>query len=159
MRGALLIALVVALVGCGPSTAQVRVARSASYQAPPAALIDATVAALRAHRYVIAGIDPVAGTVQTEPIWFSAQGTRRSSGRVRAIDRDIRFAITARVEPRDGGTFAVALAAVAARAQSGMHELVPIDPQDADVPGWFGTRLDDVYVDIHQRLRARVAAP
>lgn len=53
----------------------------------------------------------------------------------------------------------MALAAVAARAQSGMHELVPIDPQDADVPGWFGTRLDDVYVDIHQRLRARVAAP
>ena len=159
MRGALLIALVVALVGCGPSTAQVRAARSARYQAPPDALIEATVAALRAHRYVIAGVDPVAGTVQTEPIWFSAQGTRRSSGRVRAIDRDIRFAITARVEPRDGGTFAVALAAVAARAQNGMHELVPIDPQDADVPGWFGTRLDDVYVDIHQRLRAQVTAP
>lgn len=145
--------MLVALVGCGPSTAQIHTARSARYRASPEALLAATVVALRDHQYQIAGVDPVAGTMQTEPIWFSALGTKRSNYRTHAIDRDIRFAIAARVEPRAEGTFAVTLEAVAARAHNGLHELVPIDAQDADVPSWFATRLDDVYVDIYQRLR------
>lgn len=161
MRGALIVAvaMVAALVGCGPSSAQVHAARSAQYRASPAAVLDATVAALRAHRYAIAGVDPVAGTVQTEPIWFSNTGTKRSSGRVRAVDRDVRFAIRARVEPRAEGTFGVTLEAIAARTHSGLHELVPIEPHDADVPSWFGPRLDDVHVEIYQRLRDAAVAP
>ncbi|MBL8621483.1 MAG: hypothetical protein JNK64_09275 [Myxococcales bacterium] len=153
------VAMVAALVGCGPSAAQVHAARSAQYRASPAVLLDATIAALRAHRYVIAGVDPVAGTVQTEPIWFSNMGTKRRSGRVRAVDRDVRFAIRARVEPRAEGTFGITLEAIAARAHSGLHELVPIDPQDADVPSWFGPRLDDVYLDVYARGCAAASSP
>ena len=153
------LAMLVALVGCGPSAGQVRTARGARYRAGPEALLDATVAALRAHRYVIAGLDPIAGTGKTEPIWFSAAGTKRSNHRTRALDRDIRFAIGARVEPRAEGTFGITLEAVAARTHNGLHGLVPIEPQDADVPSWFGTRLDDVYLDIYQRLRGSVVAP
>ena len=153
---------VFALVACGPSSAQIKTARSARYNTTASAAFQAGVAALKANDYKIQQVDPVAGRAITEVKWYEVDGTsmsRDSDGRPQMTSAGgIMFAVEIAVQP-DGAAFFVQVIPHVQQMKSGYSAPFDIKEGDGAMPGWVTGKIDNLYLSIYDALKKDVAAP
>ena len=136
---------VFALVACGPSSAQIKTARTARYHTTASAAFQAGVAALKDNDYKIQQVDPVAGRAITDVKWYEVDGTsmsRDSEGRPQMTSAGgIMFAVEIAVMP-DADTFYVQVIPHVQQMKAGYSAPFDIKEGDGAMPGWVtGTHL------------------
>ena len=135
---------VFALVACGPSSAQIKTARTARYHTTASAAFQAGVAALKDNDYKIQQVDPVAGRAITDVKMTSAGG--------------IMFAVEIAVMP-DADTFYVQVIPHVQQMKAGYSAPFDIKEGDGAMPGWVTGKLDNLYMSIYGALKKDVAVP
>lgn len=150
-----------AFIACGPSSGQIKTARTARYQTTASATFQAGVAALAKNDYKVAAADPVAGKARTVERWYENDGTfvnTNSDGEV--IKRDgmvvliLELAVVA-----DGTMFRVEVTPVAAQFRNGYSALVPLKDNDAAMSSWIVGKVDNLYLSVYEALKSDAIAP
>ncbi|MBK7078865.1 MAG: hypothetical protein IPH44_42035 [Myxococcales bacterium] len=151
-----------ALVACGPSSAQIKTARTARYHTTASAAFQAGVAALKDNDYKIQQVDPVAGRAITDVKWYEVDGTsmsRDSEGRPQMTSAGgIMFAVEIAVMP-DADTFYVQVIPHVQQMKAGYSAPFDIKEGDGAMPGWVTGKLDNLYMSIYGALKKDVAVP
>lgn len=159
---ALFVLATLTLVACGPSSAQIKTARTARYDVTASAAFQAGVAALKANDYKVTQVDPVAGRALTEARWFEVDGTslsRDSDGRPQmtsagAIELALEIGVVA-----DGAAFFVQVIPHVLQHRAGYSAPLAIKEGDGAMPGWVSGKVDNVYLSIYDALKANAAVP
>ncbi|MBK9035323.1 MAG: hypothetical protein IPL61_29395 [Myxococcales bacterium] len=153
---ALVVVAVLALVACGPSSAQIKTAREARYRASASEVFQAAVGALKTNDHKIKQADPVAGRALTEPRWYEVDGTtlsRDSDGRPQLSSAGgIMLSIEVGVVP-DGETFRVEVIPRVLQQKDGYSAPLELKPGDPAMPGWIAGKVDNVYISTYDTLK------
>ncbi len=151
-----------ALVACGPSSAQIKTARTARYHTTASAAFQAGVAALKDNDYKIQQVDPVAGRAITEVKWYEVDGTsmsRDSEGRPQMTSAGgIMFAVEIAVLP-DADTFYVQVTPHVQQMKAGYSAPFDIKEGSGEMPGWVAGKLDNVYLSVYAALKKDAGVP
>lgn len=149
-----------AFVACGPSSAQIKTARTARYQVTAAEAFQAGVAALDAGDFKIQVADPIASQAVTVPRWYEADGTftaKDADGKPLLTDGAINLTVELTVVA-EGEAVRVNVVPVVLQARTGYTQGVRIEPDSPNMPGWVTGKIDNVYLSIHGRLKTKVIA-
>lgn len=150
--------LVFALVACGPSSAQLHTARHARYRISAAEAFQAAVATVDASEFALQVADPIAARASTVTRWYQPSGkfTRTYEGQGAPLAYSFSLTIEVAVVP-DGDAVRVELVPVVFQAKAGLA-LRRLPPDDPEMPHWVGGKVDNLYLALHERLRANVVA-
>lgn len=155
--------LLLGLLGCGPSSGQIRAAREARYQGNQFELFDACLEVAKAS-YGIAGVDDMQadghGAILTAGRWFGRNGEARPkvADTTGVVDGDVFLELLVVVQPA-GSFFEVTVRPLAEQYVYGHPTTNHLEAGDPRMPGWVGGQIDDLQVQLHQRLAAFAIAP
>jgi hypothetical protein len=147
MRTPLLLVAVVA-AACGASSAEIKKARDASYQAEYERVWEAVVAEISS-QYEIDRQDPEHGIIVTR--WKKVERTAERSDQGQSAQGALLFA--AKVTVKGGPPWTAYVDGVAGEYRPGMAVLTTYKHGVADEPPWVQGRIDGLYVAIHERLQ------
>jgi hypothetical protein len=153
MRFVLLMFLLV-FVACGPSSAQIKTARTARYQATPHAVFEAAIDACKEN----GGIDQVdedRAVVFTKSKWYQRDGSTEGEtgdGKFMVTDGSVLVSLMVEVKS-DGDARWVEITPLVLEHVSGSPQPREIAPDDPSMPGWVEGKVDNLYVAIHDRLK------
>jgi hypothetical protein len=149
-----------ALVACGPSSAQIKTARTARYHSTASATFQAAVSALASNDYKVAAADPVSGKARTVDRWYEYDGTyvaKDSQDQIvtkdKMIDLTIQVAVVA-----DGDAFRVEVTPYAMQFRDGYSQLTELKPDDPAMSGWISGKVDNIYISIYDALKKDAVA-
>lgn len=161
---ALLLGLALAAGGasaCGPSSGQVKTARTATYRADADTVFRAVVAAV-AKDYKVINADAPGGILRTQDRWYEQDGTYEDKGAKddSVIVQDGSIVMHYIVKLAGGPTdYQVEVVAMVAQVRSGYAAPVQLKPDDVGYPGWVIGKTDNLYLAIHESLKPYAVAP
>lgn len=162
MRVALSLLFLALCASCGPSTGQIKTAKTAVYNGELNQLLDIAIQVAQ-RTYKVQDVDPARGTFVTEPQWYTAEG-----GRISATDEGNGEFVNAR-----GGDVRVSFEVSVVNARDAAatryvyvieqhtFQLVAGSPQprelttdDPNLPPWVKGRIDSLAVDIYEAAKS-----
>lgn len=149
--------VMVTMVACGPSAAEIKTAKSASYTGNASEIFDGVMAAVsESYQVGDAKRDGQEYMLVTVPQWYSAEGGRESAGagdmvQVRGGSVQVRFVVD--LVPTDASHFAVTVTPKTFQVVSGSPQPRELTPDDPNLPGWVHGRVDTLHLAIHKRLQ------
>lgn len=142
-------------VACGPSAAEIKMAKSAGYAGEPGemfSIVEATTAetykigeAVRDGEYALA----------TVAQWYSPEGGRQSTGAgdfVQIGDGSVQLTMIVRLVPQ-GDRYMVTVTPKTFEHVSGSPQPRELTPDDPSLPGWVSGRVDSLQLEIHKALQ------
>ena len=154
MRTLLLsIAMLLALIACGPSGKEIAAAKQTRYQGDKLAIFNA-VKATAEQKYKIAVSDETALGFQTVARWYTQEGvvSRGTDENFQDVpSNSIRVSLIVRLLP-DADTWIVQVEPMMHRKIDGSPQPQPLDPKDPSLPGWTSGQADTLQVDIYNAL-------
>ena len=145
--------LALVAMACGPSSKEVATAKSARYQGDKLQLFAETKAAVES-KYPLQKSDETTLGMQTQPKWYSPEGLTVSA----SIDDDrdvpdksILFAVVVTLLP-EGDNWVVKVTPIMTRKNRGMPKPDQLKEGDPSLPGWVGSKVDSLSLDIHKAL-------
>ncbi|MBP9206832.1 MAG: hypothetical protein KBG28_22865 [Kofleriaceae bacterium] len=156
--------LVLGLAACGPSAAQVKVAKEARYKASVDVIFDVAVLVAKEQGKLF-GVDPESRVVVTLPRWHKPDGGLESAGVGDAVlvgDGALLVALKIMVVDDDAGLVRVDVVPVVERFRMGQSQHDVLAPDDPSMPGWVLGKVDAMALAIHQRAKVHAvpaAAP
>lgn len=155
--------IVAAAAACGPSAVQLRAARDARYQGSREEVLGKARAAV-APSYAVEAMDEAAGTIVTAPRWYEPDGgnlgtgdTDREGGMaVRTEAGSVSLAFRIRVAG-DAPPYRVLVEPIAKQKRSNYSALYEYAVDDPALPGWVTGKVDNLQLEIHDRLERSVA--
>ena len=155
MRSMVLL-LVGMFVACGPSSAEIKMAKTASYAGDPAQIF-AEVQAATAESYKIAETSTEGEYVlATEAQWYSPEGGRQSAGTgdfVQLSDRSVQLTMIVEVVAPSQDRIMVTVTPKTFQHVSGSPKPRELAPDDPNLPGFIHGRVETLQVAIHKRLQ------
>ena len=154
-----MLGLLALLAACGPSAKEIRSARDARYTASRGQILDEVIAVVqRVHGVADAGYGSTSGepTVLSTGRWYAREGVARQSkvgDEVGVYDGDIMLELIVRVIA-EGDAFQVTVTPRAERFKSGHSSTDKLEAGDPRMPGWVEGQVDDLQVQLHDRLKA-----
>jgi len=144
---------------CGPSSAQVKTARTSHYEVAASAVFDAAMAAAKENGGV-AEYDAERGLLRTHGRWYQEDGsTATKSGDEFIIrNRSVLLSLIVQVKAEDGEAW-VEVTPLALQHVSGSPQPRELAPDDPALPGWVQDKVDAIYLAIHARLKAHALPP
>jgi len=153
----LVVAAIAALVACGPSSGQVRAARSARYSAEPGVVFEGVRDAVASlHR--VTESDPLAGVMITEEKWYEVDGTsasRDANDNWLLGEGAVMLALQVAIKGEPGAWY-VEVTPFVLQHQSGSPRPRQLAPDDPQMPGWVQGKIDNVYLAVHEHLKPHV---
>jgi hypothetical protein len=149
--------LVVAACG-GPSTAEVKSAKTAQYTASPQALYDVAVQVAQ-QDYKIGRNDPATLVFATEEQMYSANGGRQSAGAggvIQYSEGSVVLSLVVEVVKTERG-HAVVVTPKTFQVVAGSPQPRELAPDDPNLPGWVSGRVDALAVGIYEAAKSHVA--
>lgn len=143
----------VLLSACGPSSAEIKRARTAHYSCDYDQVFKAVFEETKAQQPPIARVDPERGLVTTGFRWHDANGLRKKRGAAVVGDGDVGFQLAVAVEKRTPGWFISGEPYIFTHVV-GSHRGQEITRKDGDWPAWADTKVDKLLIGINQRLAA-----
>jgi hypothetical protein len=143
------------LVACGASSAELKTAREANYEAEPAKLFQ-EVKAVTEHNYKIAGTDENTFTLRTAPRWYTPEGQGDASqgdNPSRLQDKSINLALVVALVKADSTSWQVKIEPIVLRKNELSSAPEQLQMSDPTVPGWVRGKIDSLQLEIHQRLK------
>ena len=154
----LVVALAVA--ACGPSNAEVKVAKTAQYTAAAGTLFDLAIQAAQ-RDYKIGEVDPEGAQFATDPQFYSPEGGRQSAGAggfVNMSPGSILLSLVVEIVKTERG-HAVVITPKSFQVISGSPKPRELAPDDPNLPGWVHGRVDSLAVAIYEAAKQHAAAP
>jgi hypothetical protein len=96
-----------AAAACGPSSAELRTAKTATYSVDPGKLMQVAAEATQQEGYKIGDVDEVGHRFITVPRWYNPEGGlegQGAEGYAQIIDRSVRVALIVEILSIEGGT-------------------------------------------------------
>ena len=156
--------LFLVLCACGPSTGQVKTAKTAVYTAAPNQLLDIAVQVAQ-RTYKVKDVDPAKGMHITEGQWYTAEGGRigttdeGNGDYVNAGGGDVRVSFEVRlvpVDPESTNRFSVLIEQHTFQLVSGSPQPRELRTDDPNLPPWVKGRIDSLAVDIYEAAKPLV---
>ncbi len=157
----MLVFSLVALGGCGPSSAQIRTAKTAEYQAPSSQILDIAVQVAQ-RTYKVNDIDPQKATFTTAGQWYSAEGGRRGTTNegngdyVNAGGGDVNLRLEVQVLGATLGRVVVVIIPHTLQLIDGSPQPRELTPDDPNLPPWVHGRVDTLAMDIYNASKQLV---
>lgn len=154
--------LFLALCACGPSSAQIKTARTAVYNGSLNQLLDIAIQVAQ-RTYKVRDVDPARGTFVTEAQWYTAEGGRISptdegNGEfVNAGGGDVRVSFEVSVvNARDAAAtrYLYVIEQHTFQLVSGSPQPRELKTDDPNLPPWVKGRIDSLAVDIYEAAKA-----
>jgi len=163
MRVALLLLVLGVGAACGPSSGQIRTAKTAVYTAAPNQLLDIAVQVAQ-RTYKVRDVDPAKNMFITEGQWYTAEGGRigttdEGNGEyVNAGGGDVRVSFEVRIVPADGSSsqFMVAIDQHTFQLVAGSPQPRELATDDPNLPPWVKGRIDSLALDIYEAAKPLV---
>jgi hypothetical protein len=146
--------LVLFLVACGPSNAEVKTAKSAHYATTAQSLYETAIQVAQ-QDYKIGETDPENMRFKTAPQMYSAEGGRQSPGAggyVQFGNGSIRLELLVEVLPADGQQIVV-VTPISYQAIAGSPKPRELAPDDPNLPPWVTGRVDALSVAIYEAAK------
>ena len=144
-----------ALLACGPSAAEIRLAKSASYNTDFAIVWNAVAAEVHKEYRTVVVEDAVSGKIQTD--WQLVEkvggeaGTQPIANNAGTQQGGRFFRVVILV--KGGPPWTLAIDGEAAEYKPGMSMIVPYRHGVDDEPTWVNPRIDKLYASIYERLK------
>jgi hypothetical protein len=142
--------------GCGPTAAEIKTARDASYQASPREVY-AVAEQETAASYPIGERLPDELVFATVPQWFTDNGRQSRAPedeQKKAGNMQVSFAVLVSAE---GAGAKILITGGAVDYVPGKRE--PLQLDESALPSWVSARIDKLRVRIHKRVQATLASP
>ena len=155
MRSLVFVVVVVGLAACGPSSAEIRTAKTATYQAPPADLFKIALEAT-AETYKIAGRSEEGFRFETVPQWYNSEGGRQSAGAGDVVmigGGSVRLTMVVEVVDVGMHGHSVVVTPVTFQHLSGSPQPRELKPDDPNLPPWILGRADSLQLAIYNRAK------
>ena len=150
--------LLLAVAGaCGPSSAEIKRARTAHYSCSADQVFAAVVKEVQAKQPPVASADQRVGVVSSQLRWHSASGLRKKAGAAVVGPGDLSFGVIVAIEKRARGLFVNAQPALFTHVV-GSPRGERLTPSDADWPEWADVKVSNLLVGIHKRLKGCAVA-
>jgi hypothetical protein len=150
---ALLLA-VAGLVACGPSSGELKAAKTAHYKGDKIAMFDAAKQVTES-KYHLQKADENALGMQTVGRWYTPEGlaaSERGDDMRDVPDKSLNIALVVTLVP-DGDAYVVNVKPLMMRYHAGSPQPEPITENDPSVPGWATGKVDSLAMDIHEALK------
>jgi hypothetical protein len=155
MRKAILCLLLLLLAfACGPSSGELKAAKTARYKGDKVAMFNATKDAVEA-KYKLQKSDENAMGMQTTGRWYTPEGlaASESADDIRNVpDGSLNLALVVTLVP-DGDAYVAQVKPMMMRYHAGTPKPEPIGEDDPSVPGWAHGKADQLALDIHTALK------
>jgi hypothetical protein len=153
----LLLSLV--LCACGPSSAQVKTARTSHYEVDASSVFEAAMGAAKEHGG-IAEYDADRGLLRTNERWYYEDGSTATKSGDDIIIRDgaVLLSLMVEVKAEDGEAWPE-VTPLALQHVSGSPQPRKLEPDDPALPAWVQDKIDALYLAIHARLKAHAIPP
>ncbi len=148
--------LIVAIAAaCGPSSAEVKTAKTTAYDASPQVILKAAMQAAEDEHYQVGEVDEDNTTFATVPKYFTREGGARTAGAgnwVQIGDRGVSLSLVVTV----GGTppmVAVQVTPKTFQIMEGSPQPRELQPDDPNLPGFVIGRVDQLSLAIYQHAK------
>jgi hypothetical protein len=148
-----------ALAACGPSAAEIRTAKTATYAAPAEEMYRIAVATA-SETYKIGEEDREHLRFATRPQWYNPEGGRQSEGAggyVQVIDRSVELTMVVEVVVVGPNAHAVNVTPVTFQHLSGSPQPRELKPDDPNLPPWIHGRVESLQLAIHNNAKQYAA--
>lgn len=158
MKVALALLMVVLGGACGPSSAQIKTAKTAQYAASSNQILDVAIQVAQ-RTYKIGDVDPQRGAFATVPQWYSAEGMRRGTSNegngdyVNTQGGDVQVSFAVEVVETAPGRVAVTITPDTVQLVAGSPQPRPLTPDDPNLPPWILGRVDTLAVEIYDAAK------
>lgn len=160
LAGFAALALTSSFGACGPSSGQVKTARTASYKTDANTVFKAVVDVV-GRKYKVINADAATGKLRTEDAWYEKDGTsedKKANDGVMAEDGAIVMYYL--VELAGGpDTYQVEVHPMVAQVREGYASPLKLAEDDLAMPGWVHGKTDDLYLAIYESLKLYAVAP
>ncbi len=144
---------------CGPSSAEIRQAQTASYAGSPAEIL-AVIEQAVGQDYKIADVRRGEDfAVVTEGQWYNPEGGRESAGAgdvVQVVDRSVQLSLLVELVSMDMNRIMVTVTPKTMQYMAGSPQPRELKPDDPNLPPWVTGRVESLYVEINKRLKQYV---
>jgi hypothetical protein len=139
------------LLACGPSSAEIKRARTAHYSCEYEQVFKAAFDEVQAQQPPIERADPERGFIMTDFRWHDTNGLRKKRGAAVIGEGDVGLAISISIEKRTPGWFLTGEPYVFTHVV-GSPRGQEIGRDHGDWPAWADTKVDKLLIGINQRL-------
>jgi len=144
--------VMVAAIACGPSSSEIKTAKTATYKADPSEVFRIA-QETAAQTYKIAEARPEQLAFMTEMQWYNEEGGRESAGAgdyVQINDKSVQLGLI--VEVVQGNEVRVVVTPKTFQHLSGSPKPRELAPTDPNLPGWVTGRAEQLQLEIHKAL-------
>jgi hypothetical protein len=156
MRGRLLLVAAVALAACGPSSGEIKRAKTAVYTCEPDQIVRAARDVIGEETPPVGVVDPEHGLVASDFRWHSASGMRKKSGAAVREEGDLGFIVEVAIGKVEGGYRILVRPHIYSQSPDSPRGR-EMSREDANWPGWADGKADTVQLQIHDKLSACAA--
>jgi hypothetical protein len=142
----------IAAAACGPSSAEIRTAKTATYQTSAADMYRVALQTA-AEDYKVGETNDHETTFATVPQWYSPEGGRQSAGAgdfVQLDDRSVQLSLVVEVVELGSGRVTVTVTPVTMQNLSGSPKPRELAPDDPNLPGWVTGRAESLQLAIYK---------
>jgi hypothetical protein len=147
--------MILALAACGPTAAEIKTAKTATYSADTSQIFQIALDVTK-ENYPIGGVDQDNYIIATRPRWYSKEGDLESAGAggwAVTAPGSVLVQLYVKVFPVEGG--------VSVLVEPKTFEQVPgspkpreLAPEDPYLPPWILGRADSLQLAIYERAKA-----
>lgn len=144
--------LVLALVACGPSAAEIKTAKTTTYQMAGTDLLQVAEQAAQ-EEYKLGDVSEQDLAFITLPRWYSPEGDLQSPGAggfVQMDNHSVQVAFVVQVTELAGGDCAVTVTPKTFQYISGSPKPRELAADDPNLPGWVNGRADKLALEIYE---------
>lgn len=152
----LFVSLAAALAACGPSSSEIKQAKTARYTCEFDQIFKTVIEVVKEETPPLGETDPERGVVMSDFRWHSSSGMRKESGATDVVQGDLGFVLVVALVKDDAG-FGI-------RTFPRVFSQAPDTPRgremsrdDANWPGWAEGKADKVQIGIHEKLSSCAA--
>jgi hypothetical protein len=154
MRRLLVIGL--ALAACGPSSSEIKQAKTARYTCEYDQIFQTAVEVIEQETPPLGATDEGRGIAASEFRWHSESGMRKEKGATRVNPGDVGFVVEVAIGKDDAGFHVRTLPRIFSQSPDSPQGR-EMSREDANWPGWADAKADAVQVQIHEKLSSCAA--
>ncbi|MBV8757432.1 MAG: hypothetical protein JO257_09165 [Deltaproteobacteria bacterium] len=152
----LLLALTLALAACGPNSAEIKTAKTATYKMKPSELLQLAEEVAQ-DQYKIGDVDAVSFTFMTQPRFYGPEGDLQSPGAggfVHMQDRSVEVSFIVKVVEFGGDDVGVTVTPQTFQVLGGSPKPRELTPDDPNLPPFVKGRADQLALDIYNAAKS-----
>ncbi len=154
--------LLVAIVACGASNAELRTAKTAVYTGDARKIMDLAEQGAADEHYKIGGVDDGHLSFETAPRFYSSEGDLQSPGAenyTKVDNRSVKVSFIVTIAETSTNQYMVSVTPRTWQYLAGSPQMRELAPDDLGLPPWVHGRADALTVAIYDRARGFVVVP